>query len=162
MPAGRPSSLTPEIAEAVCAKLREGLSLREVCRADGMPDRTTVMDWVGANETFAIQYATARAQGYAVLSEELLEIADDGKNDWLERQDPENPGYSFNGEHYQRSRLRVDTRKWLLSKMLPKVYGDTIKHSNDPENPMPGTFDASELAREVAYLLSAGLEEKPK
>ena len=35
-------------------------------------------------------------------------------------------GYQLNGEHVQRSKLRVDTRKWYLSKILPKKYGDKI------------------------------------
>jgi hypothetical protein len=51
-------------------------------------------------------------------------IADDGRNDWMARKDPSNPGYELNGEHVQRSRLRLDARKWLTSKILPKQYGD--------------------------------------
>jgi len=58
------------------------------------------------------------------MADEVMEIADDGTNDWIESNDPDNPGYRFNGEHYQRSRLRVDTRKWMLAKALPKIYGD--------------------------------------
>lgn len=61
------------------------------------------------------------------MADELLEVADDARNDWMERQD-DNGGSSWkvNGEHIQRSRLRVDTRKWMLSKALPKVFGDKI------------------------------------
>jgi hypothetical protein len=62
------------------------------------------------------------------IADELLEIADDGSNDWMER---EKGGYELNAEHIQRSRARIDTRKWLLSKMLPKVYGDTKDDSAD-------------------------------
>jgi hypothetical protein len=55
----------------------------------------------------------------------LLEISDDGRNDWMQRRgNDERGGWELNGEHIQRSRVRIDTRKWLLSKMLPKVYGD--------------------------------------
>lgn len=42
----------------------------------------------------------------------------------MESNDPANPGWRFNGEHVQHSRLRVETRKWFLSKLMPKVYGD--------------------------------------
>jgi hypothetical protein len=59
------------------------------------------------------------------LADELLEISDDGSNDWMERKGKdERGGWELNGENIQRSRVRIDTRKWLLSKMLPKVYGD--------------------------------------
>jgi hypothetical protein len=65
---------------------------------------------------------------YLKLADELLEIADDGTNDWMRRtgKDGEDLGWAINGEHIARSRLRVDTRKWLLSKCLPKIFGDRI------------------------------------
>lgn len=73
------------------------------------------------------------------MADELLEVADDARNDWMERQD-DNGGNSWqvNGEHIQRSRLRVDTRKWMLSKALPKVFGDKVtqEHTSDPEKPV--------------------------
>jgi hypothetical protein len=86
-----------------------------------MPEGPTVRNWALDNkEGFFPQYARAREiQAYAV-ADELLEIADDGRNDWMER----NGGCELNGEHVQRSRLRIDARKWHLSKILPKVYGD--------------------------------------
>ena len=72
------------------------------------------------------------------MADELLEVADDGRNDWMERQD-DNGGTSWqaNGEHIQRSRLRVDTRKWMLSKALPKVFGDKITQEVTGANGAP-------------------------
>jgi hypothetical protein len=61
------------------------------------------------------------------LAEETLDIADDGRNDWMERNDPKNQGYEFNGEHVQRSRLRVDARKWFAAKVAPKKYGEKVQ-----------------------------------
>ena len=67
----------------------------------------------------------APARSNFAIADELLEIADDGRNDWMQRRgNDERGGCELNGEHIQRSRVRIDTRKWLLSKMLPKVYGD--------------------------------------
>ena len=62
------------------------------------------------------------------MAEDILDIADDGTNDWMEKQDSEGSaaGWSFNGEHVQRSKLRVDARKWLMSKMKPKKYGEKV------------------------------------
>lgn len=62
------------------------------------------------------------------MADEIKEISDDGSNDWMERNDGENVAWVANGEHIQRSRLRVDTRKWHLSKALPKIYGDRHTH----------------------------------
>ena len=61
------------------------------------------------------------------MVDELLEIADDCTNDYMER----NGKLVFDGEHISRSRLRVDTRKWLLSKALPKLYGDKLTHDGN-------------------------------
>jgi hypothetical protein len=92
-----------------------------------MPKRTTFLGWVLENhDGLADRYARARETGWHAMAEETLEIADDGANDWMARNKPGDGGYDHNGEHSQRSRLRVDTRKWLLSKVLPKVYGDKL------------------------------------
>ena len=58
-----------------------------------------------------------------------MEIADDARNDWMSYED-KNSGcesWRLNGEHVQRSRLRIDTRKWLASKLAPKIYGDLVE-----------------------------------
>ncbi len=90
-----------------------------------MPSRSSVSLWVVNDvEGFADQYARARELGLDEMAESLTEISDDGTNDWVDDNDPDNPGYKLNGEHVQRSKLRVDTRKWILSKLAPKKYGD--------------------------------------
>jgi hypothetical protein len=123
---GRPTTYTPELAAKVCMMLADGFTLREACKPDDMPPESTVRRWVvDDREGFAAQYTRAREIGYHSMADELLEISDDGQNDWMLRNHGDNdPGWVANGENLQRSRLRVDTRKWLLSKALPKVYGD--------------------------------------
>lgn len=137
---GRPTDYTAEIAAAICAALAEGKSLREVCRADDMPHESTVRAWaLEDREGFSTQYARAREIGYQAMADELMEIADDGRNDWQLRLGEDGEGIPvLNSEHVQRSRLRVDTRKWMLSKVLPKLYGDKVEHKvgGDPENPV--------------------------
>lgn len=143
---GRPSIYTPELAMKICEQLAEGRSLRDVCDDEGMPGETTVRRWALEDYNgFSAQYAKARELGYHCMADELLEIADDGTNDWVERQG-NNPGYEANGEHIQRSRLRVDTRKWFLSKVLPKVYGDkTAIVGGGPDDPPVKIGGALEL-----------------
>lgn len=127
---GRPTVYTKDLGDLICAELAEGKTLREVCRGDGMPSESTVRGWALKEDEelrpgFFAQYARAREIGYLGMFDELLEISDDGSNDWILRQgDDKETLYVLNGEHVQRSRLRVDTRKWALSKALPKIYGD--------------------------------------
>ncbi|HRP05296.1 MAG TPA: hypothetical protein PLV87_10330, partial [Opitutaceae bacterium] len=78
------------------------------------------------------------------MADEMMEIADDARNDWMERRGEEDAGWQVNGEHIQRSRLRVDTRKWMLSKALPKLYGEKqeIDHKSSDGSMTPITgFD---------------------
>ena len=58
------------------------------------------------------------------MFDEILEIADDATNDWMERNGEGDAAYSLNGEHVQRSRIRIDARKWMAGKLRPKVYGE--------------------------------------
>jgi hypothetical protein len=130
MPPGEAHTYTPEIGRAICEQLATGKTLREVCRGEGMPPESTVRLWaLDDREGFAAQYARAREIGYHAMADDLIEIADDGRNDWMYRNADDNEGWTANGEHLQRSRLRVDTRKWMLSKALPKVYGDKLELS---------------------------------
>jgi hypothetical protein len=122
-PVGRPSDYGPEIAAHICAEIAAGKSMREICRADGMPDMATVFRWLARHAEFREQYTRARELQADYLAEEILEIADDGRNDWTKREDGSE---AVNAETVQRSRLRVDARKWLMSKLQPKKYGDKI------------------------------------
>lgn len=123
---GRPSDFTPEIAELICERIADGQSIREIGRADDMPAASTIFRWLSAHESFQEQYARAKQAQAENLAEEILDIADDASNDWMRRNADEDAGWVENGEAIQRSRLRVDSRKWLLSKLLPKKYGDKV------------------------------------
>ena len=127
----RPSNYTPEQASLICERIANGESLREICRGDGMPDKATVLRWLGKpeNDAFRDQYARAREAQADHFAEEILEIADDGSNDWMKRQSDAGAIEAPDHEHIQRSRLRVDSRKWLMSKMAPKKYGDKVDHT---------------------------------
>jgi len=125
-PPGRPSSFTEESARAICERIMAGDSLRSICAEEGMPERRTVFRWLAANETFRHQYARAKAVQADVMAEEITEIADDGTNDWMDQQGENAPtGWKLNGEHVQRSRVRIDARKWLMGKLAPKKYGES-------------------------------------
>ena len=120
---GRRSLYTPQLADEICERLAKGESLNAISNDPRMPPRTTVIEWVENNrEGFADRYTRARQRGYELMAEELVDISDDASNDWMVRAGLTVPDY----EVVQRSRLRVETRKWLLSKMLPKQFGDRV------------------------------------
>jgi len=91
-----------------------------------MPDKATIFRWLRTIPEFRDQYARAKEESADALTDEMLEIADDASNDWMERHQKGNTGWEVNGEHIQRSRVRIDTRKWLASKLKPKKYGDKL------------------------------------
>lgn len=125
----RPSIYSQELADAICAEIVQGYSIRTICKAEPMPCVATIFNWFRSHPEFLEQYEKAKEMQADMLAEDLLDIADDGTNDWMEKfgKEGENLGYQINGEHIQRSRLRVDTRKWIASKLKAKKYGDRVQ-----------------------------------
>lgn len=146
---GRPSLYTDELAAEICARLAEGQSLRTICLDEDMPNAATVFRWLTKHSDFSEQYTRAREAQSDAMVEEILEIADDGTNDWIERKRPDGSTEEVvNHEHIQRSKLRIDSRKWLMSKLAPKKYGEKITHSHggDPDAPAVKTTLTVEYA----------------
>jgi len=120
---GRPTGYNQEIAHEICeiiANTSKGLK-KLSAENEHWPDSTTIRRWIQANEEFCRQYARAKLLQADYMAEEILEISDDGSNDFMADKDG---NQRLDGEHVQRSRLRVDTRKWLAAKLAPKIYGD--------------------------------------
>lgn len=125
---GRPSRYTNKLADKICKMIAEGQSVRSICAKKDMISMQTFFRWLRENKKFREQYARACEERSYMHAEEIIEIADDATNDYMEQHDEsdELTGYKLNGENIQRSRLRIDTRKWLMSKLNPKVYGDKL------------------------------------
>jgi hypothetical protein len=119
---GDGSKFTQDMADRICEGIASGNSLRRVCLGLGI-NHATVMDWRRDREDFANQYATARLSQVESLVDEILEISDDSSQDFIETEDGRTVA---DHEHINRSRLRVDTRKWYASKVAPKLYGEKI------------------------------------
>jgi len=129
---GRPTSYSQALADRICAELAQGISLRTVCKAEDMPCVASVFNWFRVYPDFLEQYTRAKEESADAMGEEVLDISDDGTNDWMEKHDAEGKctGWTLNGEHVQRSRLRIETRKWLMAKMKPKKYGDRVMNEH--------------------------------
>jgi hypothetical protein len=120
---GRPSDYTPEIALTICDRLSDGESLRSICRDEAMPLKITVLKWLAARPEFVTQYARAREDQADTYADEITEIADDGKRDYVKDAD----GVAIvDHDHIARSRLRVDARKWIAAKLKPRKYGERL------------------------------------
>lgn len=146
----RPTKYTPALGGIICERMSEGLSLKTICKDETMPLARTVYEWIEGIQQFRHNYARATNERGAAIFEESLDIADDGSNDWMVREGKDGAtGWALNGEHVNRSRLRVETRKWFLSRMDPKKYGDKqhVEHSGDINL---GLADRLEKARKRA------------
>lgn len=133
MPGGRPTDYSPELATEICSRISIGESVRTIVKDNKMPSSSTIFRWLldEDKKEFWEQYEKARNIQAELMFEELLDIADDQEADVM------------------RSRLKVDTRKWYLSKVLPKKFGDkidmtsggdkvsfnVISYKDDPNNP---------------------------
>ncbi|KTR05013.1 terminase small subunit protein [Aureimonas ureilytica] len=122
----RVSEFTEETGDMICERIANGESLRAICRDPDTPAQSTVFKWLASNAAFAEQYARAREAQADALFDEILDIADDGRNDLMEKFDADGAqqGWRENGEVLKRSVLRVDARKWMAGKLQPKKYGD--------------------------------------
>lgn len=137
---GRPSEYTQELADKICEQLAVGYSLRTVSKDAELPSVETIFKWLRTNPEFLEQYARAKQEAADAMAEDILDISDDATNDWMEDNydKGKTPGYALNGENIQRSKLRVDTRKFLMAKMKPKIYGDKIDMTtNGKDLPTP-------------------------
>jgi hypothetical protein len=140
----RPSAFTQEVGDAICERLIEGESLRTICTSEDMPSKSTVCRWLAANEEFRDQYARARELQADILADETLDIADDGRNDWMERmgKDGEAIGWQVNGEAIGRSKLRVEARRWYAGKLAPKRYSDKLQLTDGEGKALQGAMVA--------------------
>jgi len=123
MAGGRPTTYTQKIGIRLCELIANGKSVPAACKQMNL-SFGTVMQWSTENEKFAELYAQAREWRTELLMEELQEISDNGNT----------PAKGKKGsrplhDNVERARLRVDTRKWIIVKMLPKKYSDKVDHS---------------------------------
>lgn len=107
----------------ICGHLEKSLSLQKTCKLVGGPSSSVVIKWVTRDEKWRTMYENARRIGYAHLADELVDIADnqvavdvDANGNPVTRR--------FDQIDVMMTKHRIDTRKWMLAKMLPRVYGD--------------------------------------
>lgn len=128
---GRPSIYTDALAADICALYADGKSIREIAKIKGI-DKTTIIEWAFTRPEFSVQYTRAQEIRAENDADEIIEISDEKPTH--EVPDPDG-GVSIRIDPagIQRNKLRVDTRKWIMARRLPKKYGDRqeVQHSGE-------------------------------
>ena len=134
MPAGRPAyALTSDLEQTICFRIAHGESVRNIAQDEAMPSSATIYEHLIESKQFQEQYARAREAQMEAMSDEILAIADDSTNDTMTIKRGDLEIEVADNEWINRSRLRVDTRKWLMGKLAPKKYGDKIQQEHSGE-----------------------------
>jgi len=129
---GRPTKFTPELADLICSKIAtSSRSLRTICEDEEMPAVRTIMYWLRDNADFLQQYTRAKEDQADYLAEEMIDIADDGSNDFMTITKGDTSYNVEDKEVTSRSKLRVETRKWIASKLKPKKYSERMDITTD-------------------------------
>lgn len=123
---GRPTAYTEEIGEKICLEIAtSSKGLATICKQEGFPCTTSVYKWLGMKEhkDFTELYARAKVYQAHFMGGEIIEIADNSVGDVVRN---EKGDYIMDGEFARRSQIKIDARKWLMSKLASKVYGDKL------------------------------------
>lgn len=139
---GRPTTFNQETADEICNRIANGESLRSICDAESMPDKSTVFRWLGVNKGFCDQYARAREAQADAIFDEILHIADNPKIGVKTKTNDKGEVEVSEGDMIEHRRLQVDARKWMAGKLRPKKYGDKldVDHGLQPDNPIATLF----------------------
>lgn len=132
---GRPADYTQAIGDAICERLADGESLRAICLDEGMPSKSAVFRWLGQNDAFRDQYARAREEQAEHYADELVGISDEDDTIVKDMGDGLT-AVVFDSVAVARNKLRIDTRKWVASKLKPKKYGDKLELAGNAESPL--------------------------
>lgn len=165
---GRPSKCTPAVVQEICERLSKGEPLAVICRDDHMPDPATAWRWQRDLVEVSQAIARAREDGFDAIAAETLTIADDDHRDWQAvYTDGVITDIKVDGEHIQRSKLRIDTRLKLLAKWDPKRYGEKLSTEITGKDGGPiehnvTTDELAKLPREARERIRQAIQEAVK
>jgi hypothetical protein len=117
--AGRPTDYSDELAADICLRIANGRSVNSICTDADMPSKTSIYEWLNKHSQFTDMYREAVNQRADFHFDEMLDIADDVIPETAE---------------VARAKLRIDTRKWVISRMNPRKYGDKADGSEADED----------------------------
>lgn len=117
----RQTLYTDELADAICERLINGESLRQICTDESMPNRSTVIRWMGADEAFATKCARAREEQADLMDDLILDVAN-----------------GCISETAAADRVKISAYQWRAAKLKPKKYGEKLstEHSGPDGGPL--------------------------
>ena len=135
---GRPSKYSDALGEEICNALATSIDgIVRICKANPhFPEPETIRDWRHKKPDFSAKYEAAKLKQALGFAEGIIDLVDEAENDYIMT----DKGPVANPAAIQRARLRMDARKWIACKLLPKVYGEktqnevtVIKHEDTIE-----------------------------
>lgn len=117
--------VTKKVIDQVCELIADGASLRSICEREDMPDRRNIMRAIAKNEAWAAQYTQACALRTEAWADDIVYAASTPQEGIRTKVGPKGTE-TITGDMVERSRLEVDAKKWIVSKLLPKKYGDRL------------------------------------
>jgi hypothetical protein len=152
-----------KVTAHICTELQKGRSLENICTKDeGMPTVAGFLKWIETDPAVSKDYAHARQIGYLKLADEIIALSDK-THEWVTIQELDPDGHPMfdeagepkltktlmplNNDVIAHKRVQIDTRKWMLSKMLPKIYGDKLTQEHTGADGGPITMAAVDLKK---------------
>lgn len=117
---GRPTVYTEELATSICFLISQGISLKIICKEKDMPDKSNVFRWMQTNTDFRDKYRASKEECMDSFADEIIDIADETIE--LVRKGAEKKSSAY----VQAMKLKIETRRWLMSKLKVKKYGDKL------------------------------------
>lgn len=115
-----------EIFDKICERIEKGESLYKILSDENMPSSQTFYIWIDTDELKSKKYARATELRSERIFEEILEISDTPVEGIVLETDDNGRTKEKRGDMLGHRRLQVDSRKWMLSKMMPKKYGEKL------------------------------------
>lgn len=135
---GRPTDYAQDVCDEICERIADGESLRSICRDEHMPCKATVFRWLGLHKEFSDQYARAKEAQADSYEDDMLEIANHVGTPLMVDGFPllkdGQPVMIVDAASVNHARLKIDTMKWIASKLKPKKYGDSVQVKGAGEN----------------------------
>jgi hypothetical protein len=129
--AGRPEEFDRAIIDEIFSRMAEGETLTAICDSDRakFPKRHTIKSWIAKREELSAEYARVRTLQADAWADEMIGIADDKSRD-TKTIETQNGSYDVaDKEWIERSKQRIETRKWLMGRLHPKQWGDKIEQT---------------------------------